>query len=56
MEGATHFIEQWSIKARNTTHNTGKIPINRLKTFLKETKECGNLYTVCIFKIKIKKP
>lgn len=54
MEGATHYIEQWK-NYKNETYVSPVLPIRMLDDSLVFT-ELADLKTICIFKIKEKKP
>ena len=54
MEGATHYIEQWKT-LDNETFVSKVLPIRMLEDSLMFTK-LSELKTICIFKIKLKKP
>ena len=56
MEGATHFIEQYYNTKNNLNIVSKALPIKDLNIALQATMYYPNLYTVCIFKIKLKKP
>lgn len=51
---AQYFIEQYAGRINKVNILTGVLPISILKTSLDFTKLSDNLYTVCIFKIKLK--
>jgi hypothetical protein len=53
---AQYFIEQYAGRINKENTLTGVLPISILKTSLDFTKLSSNLYTVCIFKIKLKNP
>jgi len=53
---AQYFIEQYAGSVTKENTLTGVLPISILKTSLDFTKLSSNLYTVCIFKIKLKNP
>lgn len=54
MEGATHFIEQYYNTKNNLNIVSKALPIKDLNIALQATMYYPNLYTVCIFKIKLK--
>ena len=53
---ATHFIEQYQGNATKETYTSQVLPMSILQESLDFTKLSTNLHTVCIFKIKLKKP
>ena len=53
---ATHFIEQFQGNVTKETFTSIILPISMLKTSIEFTELIDNLHTVCIFKIKLKKP
>lgn len=56
MEGATHFIEQYKGKVTGVITTSKPLSISMLESSLEFTKSVNVIYTVCIFKIKLKKP
>ena len=53
---ATHFIEQYQGNATKETYTSQVLPMSILQESLDFTKLSESIYTVCIFKIKYKKP
>ncbi len=54
MEGATHFIEQYKGKVTGVITTSKPLSISMLESSLEFTKSVNVIYTVCIFKIKLK--
>ena len=52
----THFIECWKSSKGFKVHNDPIKPFSTLIPALEETKKSETLYTVAIFKIKVKQP